>query len=281
MNASRPIVSGLLAALLSVLVLSGCNGLLSDDDDDASDDDDDASGDDDDSAASITETWTLSFPAEGIQELALSNSLGEISLSGAAGATTIEVLATLHSESGAEPLASIPVAITDLEATLALAVEPPQGLEGVRIDLLVSAPDTLAANVNGASYPLSLTDMRGGGSIATTSGAITGLGLGGDFESSGGAASILLELALLPGGSLIASLDSGPIELDLPADTSAMLSATATGGSVEISGLDFEGVVIDGQAQGRLGEGNGSIAVSTGAGNIRLRGHGLPEAEGN
>jgi len=277
-----PLRSGFL--LLALLLCCSCNDPLSDDDDASDDDDvagDDDSGDDDDSAQAITETWTLSFPADGFEGIQLGNHLGEISLTGSDGATSIEVLATLHGAAGAEPPASVPVEVSDLDSTLTLTVELPQGLESARIDLLVSAPDTLAADLTGAGYPLSVADMRAGGSIAASTGSITGMGLSGDFAASAGETSILLELELVPGGSLTASLDSGPIELDLPADTSATMQATATGGSVEITGLDFQGVVIDGQAQGSLGAGDGSITLSTGNGDIRLRGHGLPDAEGN
>jgi len=283
-DTSRATLNGSLA-VLCLLLLAGCNSLFDGGDDDDASNDDDLNGDDDagddDSAQAITQTWTLSFPAEGLARIELENSLGEISLSGSAGATNIEVLATLHGEAGAEPLATLPIEVTDLEAALTLTIEPPQGLEGARIDLLVSAPDDMTMGLSGGDYPLSVVDMRAGGGIASTGGTITGLGLSGNFEVSGGDASILLGLELVPGGSLTASLDSGPIELDLPADTSAMLTATATGGAVEISGLSFEGVVVDGQGQGTLGSGDGSISLSTSEADIRLRGHGPPEAEGN
>jgi hypothetical protein len=260
----------------------GCNGLFGDDDDSGSalaDDDDSAAGDDD-SALVITETWTLTFPADGLESVGLRNALGEISLSGSDGRTDIEVLVTVHSARGTVRGPAAPIEISGLPTALTLNVASASAPAGARIDLLVSAPAELPAELSGAAFPLSLADMVGGATISSTSGAITGLGLGGDIQASAGNASILLAGVLPAGGSLTATLLNGPIELDLPADTSATLSATATDGTIEISGVDFEGVVIDGQAQGVLGEGEGAIDLSTGAGNIRIRGHGAPEGSG-
>jgi len=268
-------------ALAIALQGLACNGLFGDDDDDdsaAANDDDSAAGDDDDGALVITETWTLSFPAEGLESLGLRNSLGEISLSGSDGLTDIEVLVTIHSARGTVRGPAAPIEISGLPAALALNVAGVSTPAGARVDLLVSAPPELPAELSGAAFPLSVADMTGGATISSTSGAITGLGLGGDIQASAGDSSILLDVALSAGGSLTATLESGPIELDLPADTSATLSASAGDGTIEISGVDFQGVVIDGQAQGVMGGGEGAIGLSTGAGNIRIRGHAPPQS---
>lgn len=251
-----------------------CDLLNSSDDDDFSpiDDDDSSVGDDDDSAQSYIQSWTASFSAEALTQLSAENTVGRLSVSGSPGATAVETLVTVHSSSPVDLGPFAPLTINEFPDSLSIAVSTPESAEFTRIDLSVHAPSSLVAEVTSSSFPLAISDMTAGGSISTESGGVTGIGLAGNFEVSGGDSELLLELELPLDGVLNAVLASGPIELLLPTTTSANLTANASGGIVEITGMSFDGVVVGGEAQGQFGGGEGTIELSTEAGDILIRG---------
>jgi hypothetical protein len=123
--------------------------------------------------------------------------------------------------------------------------------------------------------------MHAGGTIRTGDGPVTGIGLKGSFEVEGGATELLLDVDLPTNGSLNASLSSGPIETTLPVATSATLTASTSAGAIEIVGMDFNGVIVGGEAAGQFGTGDGSISLNTGEGDIAIRGIEPPDAPPN
>ena len=271
------------------MLLTLCAGLLcctplnSSDDDDFSptDDDDSSAGDDDDSAPSYTQSWTASFSAEALTQLSAENSAGRLSLSGSPGAGAVETLVTVYSDSPVDLGPFAPLTISEFPDSLSVVVSAPESAEISRIDLSVHAPSSLVAQLTSSNFPLALSDMRAGGTINAGGGSVTGIGLAGNFEVSGGDSELLLELELPVDGVLHAVLASGPIELLLPATTSANLSASAHGGSIQITGMNFDGVVAGGEAQGQFGDGEGSITLSTDAGDIVIRGQEPAPLPGN
>lgn len=256
-----------------------CEPLNPSDDDDfsPSDDDDSSAGDDDDSAQSYTQSWSASFSAEALIQLSLENTVGRLSLSGSPAAGAVETLVTVYSNSPVDLGPFAPLTVIELPDSLSVAVAAPENTEITRIDLSLHAPSSLVAQMTSTNFPLAISDMKGGGTMSTQSGVVTGIGLAGNFEVTGGDSELLLELELPLNGVLSAALESGPIEVLLPVATSANLTASASDGNVEISGMDFEGVVVDGEAQGQFGGGEGTIVLSTGTGDIVIRGQG-PDA---
>ena len=91
-----PNASALVIALL--VALTGCGPSSADDDDSIpTDDDDSTQGDDDDSAQSHSQSWSLSFPREALERVSLTNSVGQLSLSGSPGATEVSVQLVVYS----------------------------------------------------------------------------------------------------------------------------------------------------------------------------------------
>jgi len=266
-----------------LLALTGCGPSSPDDDDDSSpvDDDDSAQGDDDDSAQTHSQTWSLSFPMEALERIALTNSLGHLSLSGSTGATEVAVQLIAYSDSPLDLGPFPPLTTNLLPSVLSISVTAPQDIELTRADLSLHAPSSLIAEMTSTEFPLSISDMHAGGTIQVDSGSITGIGLKGSFEVDGGSSELLFDVDLPPNGSLSASLSSGPIETTLPVATSATLTASTSAGDIEIVGMDFNGVVVGGEAAGQFGAGEGSISLSTGEGDISIRGVDAPDAPPN
>ena len=168
-----------------------------------------------------------------------------------------------------------------LPSTLSISVSVPEGIALTRVDLSLHAPSSLIAEMTSADFPLSISDMHAGGTIRTGDGPVTGIGLKGSFEVEGGSTQLLLDVDLPTNGSLNASLSSGPIETTLPVATSATLTASTSAGAIEIVGMDFNGVIVGGEAAGQFGAGDGSISLNTGEGDIAIRGIEPPDAPPN
>lgn len=266
-----PNASALLIALL--VALTGCGPSSADDDDSIpTDDDDSTQGDDDDSAQSHSQSWSLSFPREALERVSLTNSVGQLSLSGSPGATEVSVQLIVYSNAPLDLAPFLPLTTSLLPSSLSISVAMPEGNEFTRADLSLHAPSSLIAEMTATDFPLSISDMHSGGTIRTVSGSVTGIGLRGSFEVEGESSEFLLDVDLPTGGSLDASLSSGPIETTLPIATSATLAASTALGAIEIIGMDFNGVIAGGEAAGQFGEGEGSISLSTGEGDISIRG---------
>ena len=274
---------GLAALLLANLTVQlGCAVVDPLDDDRGSIDDDDGSpADDDDSAHSFSQSWDASFSTDALLRLTATNTFGHLSLAGAPGATEVQIVVVVFADQPVNLGPFAPLSILEQPAALSITVAPPEQAEFSRIDLSLHGPSSLIAELSAGNFPLAVTDMQAGGTLTAQGGAVTGMGLAGNFEVLAGVSEILLEVDLPAAGSLSATLTSGTIETLLPATTSASLAASTGSGTIEISGMDFMGVVVGGEASGQFGAGAGSITLATGEGDITVRGQNPPDAPAN
>jgi len=197
------------------------------------------------------------WPADLVTSLAVVATSGQVVLDGSAHRGELRLGATAEVES------------TTLDAGVLTLVAGG--------DLALSVPADLEWAITTTTGAVSVAGMAGSGHVATASGEVAGSGLGGDLSVQvEEAASVGLHLVSLPaGGMVIVESMVGPISLDLPADTSAALTASTGSGAVDISGVDYSGVLLPNSANGVLADGDGSIRLVTGAGAISVNGYGL------
>ncbi len=142
-------------------------------------------------------------------------------------------------------------------------------------DVQLTVPADIDWTVETQTGDVSASGLGGTGTVVTDLGEVVGNDLVGSLSVQvNDNAPVGVHLAALPsGGVVIIESMLGPIVLDVPADTSATLAATTGSGSVDVTGVDFSGTLLDESAEGVLGAGDGSLRLVTGGGDIALSGY--------
>jgi DUF4097 and DUF4098 domain-containing protein YvlB len=143
-------------------------------------------------------------------------------------------------------------------------------------------------NLSTSGGSLSVEDVQGDTTLRTSGGGITARDVLGevDAETSGGSirigdvegrvrartsgGGISVRFSSAPAGLLRTS--GGSIEVELPEDTGAELSARTSGGRIHIEPeLAVSGEIDSGRVRGRIGPGGEQLELETSGGNIRVR----------
>ena len=112
--------------------------------------------------------------------------------------------------------------------------------------------------------------MQAGFAVFGGTGAVSGLDLLGDIAIERADAAVDLQLDWSPGAQALIDLNTGPITLSVPATIGAQLDASTAKGAVLLTGLELNGDLDDSAAEGSLGDGNGTLTLHTGAGDVVL-----------
>lgn len=196
------------------------------------------------------------WDAGDVDEIVLSAAAGQVVISGSAGVGQLTLTA------------SSDIFSTSLEAgVLTISASG---------DVQLSTPAELDWTIETQSGDVSVSGLGGTGTVVTDTGEVICTGLLGNLSvqvQDNSPVAIHLE-ALPSGGVVIIESTLGPIVLDVPADTSATLAATTGSGSVDVTGVDFDGVLLDQSAEGVLGDGDGSLRLVTGGGDVAVSGYG-------
>lgn len=139
-------------------------------------------------------------------------------------------------------------------------------------DLALTTPPEPDWTVTVQDGEVSVVGMSGAGLVRSTRASVSCLEVSGPLdvqvedEATVGAqvSEQIPEVSVESGG--------GAIVLDVRADVSASLQAHTSAGVVELTGVDFSGTHLGDDAQGDLGDGQGSIRLLTGAGDISITG---------
>ncbi len=196
------------------------------------------------------------WPSGGITTLAIEAGVGQVVLDGSANRSVLQLSDTSQLES------------TTLEAGVLTVV--------ANGDVQLLAPAGLEWSITTTTGSVSVSGMGGSGHVAVATGEVACAGLTGSLSVQvEEAATVGIHLDALPsGGVVIVESMVGPIALDVPADTSAALVASTGSGGVDVTGVDFAGVLLEGSADGVLAGGDGSFRLLTGAGAVSVNGYG-------
>jgi len=197
---------------------------------------------------------------------------GSITVRGVAGSETISILAVREGAGElSEPITS-GYSVLVQGARIVVTVTEGATAKGDGIDLYIEAPAILECLVRTGQGSIQVDSMEAGGHLQVETGTVSGTGLVGDFSVVVNQGEVVLAASILTWGGFNASVETGPITLSLPSSTSAQVEASTDKGSVAFVDLDFVGANAGGQASGLLGAGEGSVDLSSGAGDITLIG---------
>ena len=210
----------------------------------------------------------LVLDATGLAAVSIVNEDGPVTLTGVQ-TEEITVLWTGRSDEGAADPVDVEVT-AEVSGTTAQILAVTSGPD-VWIDLDVGAPGDLAWSVTSGAGDVLLEELTGGGSVDTTTGNVSGIGLSGDLTAAVDLAEVDIELDLGGGETIAVTLGSGPITVRLPASADALLEASTGDGEVVIQEVPFSGQNVAGVASGELGAGaTATITLTTGQGDITI-----------
>ncbi len=142
-----------------------------------------------------------------------------------------------------------------------------------RVDFVVRVPRWAAVKLVSTNGEIDVADLGGAFTVETTNGAIRGTNLSNttSVETTNGA--VTLDMARLGDGGVRCETTNGKIEVLLPHDAKATISARVTNGAVSTSGLDLSksGDTSRKRLEATMGGGGPSIRLETTNGLIALR----------
>ncbi len=210
----------------------------------------------------------LVLDAAGLAALSVINEDGPVTITGG-DADEIAILWAGYSDEGVADPASVDVS-AEVSGTTAQVLAVTAGPE-VWIDLDITCPGDLAWSVDSGRGDVVVEGLSGGGSIDTSAGNVSGIGLTGDLAVESDVAEVDLELGIEGGETIAVAVGLGPITVRLPADADVLLEASTGDGEVVISELPFSGANFQGNASGELGAGaTATMTLTTGGGDITL-----------
>ena len=212
----------------------------------------------------------LVLDAQGVAALSILNEDGPVTLTGAS-TQEITVLWTGLSDEGAADPADVEVT-AEVSGTTAQVRAVTSGPD-VWVDLDVAAPGDLVWSVTSGAGDVVLEELTGGGSVDTTTGNVSGLGLLGDLTVEVDLAEVDLAPGIAGGETITVTVGSGPITVRLLSSADVLLEASTGDGEVVIQEVPFTGTNAAGVASGELGAGaTATMSLVTGAGDIRVVG---------
>jgi DUF4097 and DUF4098 domain-containing protein YvlB len=136
----------------------------------------------------------------------------------------------------------------------------------------VRVPTTALVRLRTANGEITAAELAGRLVAATVNGAITGRNLNGGVEARAVNGSVTIEIRSLGDELIELRTVNGELNLTLPGDARANLSASVTNGVIDTSGLtlDLMGEQTRRRVRGRLNGGGTPIELSTTNGPIRV-----------
>jgi hypothetical protein len=201
---------------------------------------------------------------------------GEIEFVGATGLDSVFVEGTrrVFSNSLADAEAHLPDVdvVIDVQAgEIDVQTEQPSSSGGRNyvVDYQVTVPIDLLVQIENANGNITVESLENTASAQVANGNIVLDDVLGDVLAQTGNGNIVCTATLPAAGQLNLTTGNGNIALQIPTSTSAQFSAAVGNGVITISGLSLQDQTFTPNlVTGRLGAGDGQIALATGNGNI-------------
>lgn len=216
----------------------------------------------DESRSVARESFSYEINASNHTGLRLTGVSGAITITGRSEADSVVITGERSVRSGASAdaeahLQRLEVRVEEVGDTIYIETVQPSDNQGrnYQVDYQISVPKDFDVRVRNVSGGLELRGLHGNAFADLVSGQINA------------------RVTLPRNGTLEMSTVSGVINLDIPEETSAQLSATVVSGRIDISNLTVQNPVsTPNSIRGTLADGNGMIALRTTSGNIGVRG---------
>ncbi|UCG52933.1 MAG: DUF4097 family beta strand repeat protein [Candidatus Latescibacterota bacterium] len=205
---------------------------------------------------------------------------GAIEITGASGGTSISVsgIRRVESDSFEDANAHLPLLEVGIDSTSAgVVVRTVQPAVSAGRDYIVnytiSLPEDFAVMVAGANGDVTTRSLKNGVTVQFANSKILGLGIEGNTVMAVANGQIDATVTLGFGESIALGVANGEISLKIPEDTSAEFSATAANGDITLKNLTLSNrVQTPTSVTGTLGNGDGTITLDVGNGNIGVDG---------
>lgn len=225
-------------------------------------------------------TFDAEIPVENQTRLNLEAISGEVVVTGHSDADTVVVTALLlvgsNSQEDAEiHLEELDIRVTDSADEILIQTVQPQDFDGrkynVEYDIIVpSSLEVMATQDNGH---IEIIDIQNSVDVSNTNGGVLLSDIAGGVMAVVGNGSIEATVFLPVDKTIDLSTNNGNLELNIPSSTSAEFSATVVNGEINATYLDFtDAVNTNHWLNGVIGDGEGTIELSTTNGNIDVIG---------
>ena len=227
-----------------------------------------------------SDEWTRSYPLTAGGQVQVVNGTGAIEVRGATG-NRVEVRAERIGRAPTDQAARELVPRIEIreDITPDRVLLQTQGLGGIVIGVETSVnyhltvPATAEVRARSANGEVRVADLGGRVVISSANGPVIGANLAGGVDARSVNGNVTLDVAAFGRDPIQVRATNGSIDLALPADANANITATFSNGKIETGNLKVEllGEQTRRRLLGRLNAGGAPIEIAAVNGNITLR----------
>jgi hypothetical protein len=229
----------------------------------------------------VKETLTYEFPVENHIRVNVEAINGEVVVTGQEDADQVMITAHLHVSSDSQAdaelhLENLDILVTDSTDEILIQTVQPENISGrkYRVEYDVIVPNSFEVVTSQTNGTIAILDIQNSVEVSNINGdlflyGIVG-GIAADVENGGIEGTVVLPF----NETINLSVNNGGLELSIPTSTSAEFSATVDGtGEIIVSNLNItDPLSTSNSLSGTLGNGEGSIVLSTVNGKIEVIG---------
>jgi hypothetical protein len=232
--------------------------------------------------AQADRTWTRSYTLAGSDaEVEIVNVSGTIEVEAVDG-NSLEVKAVLTARGATEDDAKRTLTKVEMSeqadaSRVRLQAKYPRelGRSGIEVNYTIRAPRSARVSIENVNGDLRLTGVLAGLKAETTNGTVRGEGLGNTVVAASTNGGIKIQMASIGGDGVVLETTNGTIDLKLPADAKATLSARCVNGGIRLADeIPFEksGEGSRRKLDGAINGGGVAVRLETVNGSIRVGG---------
>jgi murein DD-endopeptidase MepM/ murein hydrolase activator NlpD len=233
-----------------------------------------------DTSFSAEEEFSFQIDVDGEDSFRVEGVRGNIEITGAQGATHVQVSGVKRVESNStadatQRLSGLGVEHSKQQTDILVKTTQPKDNEGRNyiVNYTISLPKNLKVTVVNGDGGVIVQSLQNALTVTSGAGSITVTDIEGGVNLGQGAGPIDASVVLPLGESILINTGTGNIGLEIPQSTSATLSATVGVGSISVLNLILTNEVQETNSLvGTIGKGNGSIVLATSVGSIVITG---------
>jgi len=233
--------------------------------------------------AQATDEWKRTYKLSDGGQFHLSNPNGAIEVTPSVDATTVEVVAARRARASSEAAAKEElknIQITDQVTPTSIRIEVARrsdsglhmGRGGREVSFKIKVPRNAAVTLETRNGEVHVTGLSGSVKVDSSNGPIVGEDLSGPVLAGTTNGAVRIQVAALHPEGIRLDTTNGAIDLKIPADARANISARWVNGGFRTSGIDPEGQRERRRFEGKLNGGGPRIELSTTNGGIHISG---------
>lgn len=269
LNLIRSALSGFSCVLLALLVFAACDTRIFEPDDRV-----------DSTNYSATESFSYEFPVDNKTRFVLDAINGQVHVVGVPNATAVRIRGErrVESESEADAMAhlnEVGVRVTDRQDEIFVQTFQPDDTHGRNYVVVyqVVIPRTWKFHLDHVNGIVTVDSLNNDVSVQLVNGNLQIGAIYGSFHAEVVNGQVTGNLTLPLQGTCKTSTVNGLIALSIPRTTTAEFSAQVTNGNIHVTNLAINNMISTPHSlQGKLGDGQGTISLSTVNGNISVSG---------